>query len=357
MAHENQGIRYTGDLYLFRNVAGVEQPGLGPLAAEMLSFQPTSERIEVKDKRRNRRGQLLYVVADPQPTTGSLTLLSVPTEILSMLYMGDAAPLSGPAGSLSAAVSGLSPDFWTPLGGENLTSVVVTGGAAATLNTGSEGADTGLTWTAKAVGAGGNDISVTLVNPGADGPLGVAVSGTDITVTLAYATAAVTSTADDVRLAVNASPAASALVTVTDTGESDGTGIVGAVTKTSLSGGGSGGTTYTLNTHYELDAALGLIRPILGGGLPSSVWVAASVGAPTGRRIRVGTDITVRARLLMRMTNDVSGLDDTVECYSALMTPKGETDLLGDEPLKAEFDLAFETPAGKDHPIRFDRAA
>jgi len=52
-------------------------------------------------------------------------------------------------------------------------------------------------------GTAGNSITIELSNPGADSPLSVAVAGNVVTVTLAYASGAVTSTANDVMALVN----------------------------------------------------------------------------------------------------------------------------------------------------------
>ena len=75
---------------------------------------------------------------------------------------------------------------------------------------------------------GGNAIRAAFVNPGvADQPLSVAVSGSDITVSLATNSGgALTSTAAQVSAAINASPAASALVSATPYRTNAGAGIV-----------------------------------------------------------------------------------------------------------------------------------
>ncbi len=75
---------------------------------------------------------------------------------------------------------------------------------------------------------GGNDISVAMTNPGvANSPLSVSVDGDAIAVSLATdSSGAVTSTAAQVVAAINASPAASALVTAYTYRGNAGTGVV-----------------------------------------------------------------------------------------------------------------------------------
>jgi hypothetical protein len=84
---------------------------------------------------------------------------------------------------------------------------------------------------------GGNLITAEFKNPGAnDSPLSVAVTGNDIVVNLATnATGALASTAKQVVDAINASPAAGALVTAYTYANNAGAGIVPAHAKASLS--------------------------------------------------------------------------------------------------------------------------
>lgn len=110
----------------------------------------------------------------------------------------------------------------------------------AALDTGIVGSNNAITWTARAAGVGGNSATVTLVDPGgttASLTVDVANNGLDITVSLARASSALTSTAQNVIDAIQANGAANALVTVANKSTSNGTGIVAAVSKTNLAGG------------------------------------------------------------------------------------------------------------------------
>jgi zinc carboxypeptidase/PA domain-containing protein/chitobiase/beta-hexosaminidase-like protein len=84
---------------------------------------------------------------------------------------------------------------------------------------------------------GGNDIKAQFVNPGAaNSPLSVSALGNEITVRLATnASGALSSTAAQVVAAINASPAASALVKALTFQNSTGTGVVPATLKLGLS--------------------------------------------------------------------------------------------------------------------------
>lgn len=119
---------------------------------------------------------------------------------------------------------------------------------AATANVNPTGDDNGLTFTASTYGAAGNGITVKYTNPGANNAaLIVSVTGTAIAVSLATGVAgAITSTAAEVKAAIEANAAAAALVDVSlytaDSGSGDdGSGIVTAMAQAALaSGAGTG---------------------------------------------------------------------------------------------------------------------
>lgn len=111
---------------------------------------------------------------------------------------------------------------------------------AASLSTDLAGDNNDIVFTAKTKGVIGHDITITYVDPGEDGTISVDVVDTDIVVTLAYGTGAITSTADDVKAAIEAEPAADALVSVADKAANDGSGLVTALTETALASGVNG---------------------------------------------------------------------------------------------------------------------
>jgi hypothetical protein len=119
--------------------------------------------------------------------------------------------------------------------------IPVAAGAAAdaSLVTGVVANNNAILYTAKAGGYAGNDITVQLHNPAAASQaLAVVVTEEAIEVNLATgAGSEITSTAALVIAAINASAAASALITAANDGASTGAGVVLAVAATPLSGG------------------------------------------------------------------------------------------------------------------------
>jgi hypothetical protein len=95
-----------------------------------------------------------------------------------------------------------------------------------------------LTFIAKTPGTAGNSITVAYVVSGANTPLSIAGTGNTITVNVATnGASAATSTARDVRRAIQDDRRAGALVHVQPAPQSDGTGVVAALGSTALSGG------------------------------------------------------------------------------------------------------------------------
>lgn len=109
---------------------------------------------------------------------------------------------------------------------------------AAVLTTNLTGTNNDLVFTAKTKGNTG--ITVAYIDPGATHTLSVAVVGKAITVTLGYATGAITSTASNVKTAIEANTAANALVSIANAGGNDGSGLVTAMAAAPLISGVDG---------------------------------------------------------------------------------------------------------------------
>ena len=110
------------------------------------------------------------------------------------------------------------------------------------------GVNNDLTFLAKTAGVAGNGITVALVNGGSSQPLTVGVVASAITVNLATGSGgAITSTATQVKNAINAKTEAKALITASVAPGNSGAGVVTALAPTNLAGGAAaaGGGTYT----------------------------------------------------------------------------------------------------------------
>jgi hypothetical protein len=124
--------------------------------------------------------------------------------------------------------------------GVNYVDSLTIAASAASLTTSLAGANNDLTFTADTAGSGGNSIRVRYVVAGTSTALSVSVSTNDITVNVATnGGGAPTSTAAQVKTAVDASGPAAALINTANAAGNDGTGVVAAMAFTNLAGGAS----------------------------------------------------------------------------------------------------------------------
>lgn len=117
-------------------------------------------------------------------------------------------------------------------------------------------------------------VRVTYADPGANNAaLSVSVSGNDITVNLATnGTGTITSTAAQVKAAIEASSPASALVTVAHKPLNDGTGVVTALAQTALTGGNNDLTFTSAITDHTTPVRVRYVDPAaVNGALSVSV--------------------------------------------------------------------------------------
>lgn len=198
-------------------------------------------------------------------------------------------------------------------------------GVAASYTTALTGTNNDLTYTAKALGTGGNAITIAYINPGtASHALVVAVSGNAITVTLATnSSSVITSTGATVLAAIQASTAASALVTVANFTGNTGAGVVTALTATNLTGG-AGTNIITTNN----------------GGYPTFIRVLNSVlllNGTNGDKLAYA-DLTVTG---FPVTKFAPVADPTTALTAANSSGLGST------PLSIYYAYSYEGPAGE----------
>lgn len=166
---------------------------------------------------------------------------------------------------------------------------------AAMLSVGS--INSGLVWTAKSAGVGGNLISIALINPAANNAaLAVNVAGSTISVSLATnATGVIISTAAQIKAAIEAVPAANTLVGVSYPSGGNGSGVVTPAELSALSGG--------LDELFPLNTPVLITGPrmaaLLGatGTLRAAYNAAYAQGVSTMIIVRVAVGLTPDASL------------------------------------------------------------
>lgn len=181
-----------------------------------------------------------------------------------------------------------------------------TGFYTAGASTALTGNNNDLDFTAKEAGV--NDITVTYVDPGGTtAALSVSVSSHAITVNLARAASAISSTAAQVKAAIDAHAGASALVSVANHAGNDGTGLVTAMSALPL-------TTLTVDSGVELEftapdgVSITTVDAVVDGGTG-----AVSVDSDFNVDLENVGVATVRA---IRKSDGVVLAEDTVEVFS-----------------------------------------
>jgi hypothetical protein len=157
---------------------------------------------------------------------------------------------------------------------------------AATLTTSMTGDDNDLVLTAVEGGEEGNDITLTLVDPSdTDQELAVTVTGTDISVSLATDSGGtITTTGALLKAALEADADAAALVTVAHADGNDGSGVVTALSESALTGGGNGEDTISstaaqIKTAIEAHADASALVTIANSGSDTGAGAVTAMAA------------------------------------------------------------------------------
>ena len=233
-----------------------------PIEIESLSMTPSAQQtVRVLGRNISTAGDVLLSVQRPsgEPTAIELRAIAYDPQLQALAMGGEVAEVTQVAGTAISAARTLIQGRQAKLPGRFIDPASVVVGIGDSAATGVVGSNNALTWTAlEPTTSAASGITVTIVDPAtASAALAVSVSGTDISVSLATdGTSDEISTAAQVLAAVNAHPAASALVVASHTTGSDGTGVVAAVAETALTGG-----SVVAASAYTVDPVSGLIMP------------------------------------------------------------------------------------------------
>lgn len=151
---------------------------------------------------------------------------------------------------------------------------------ASLLSTNLTGANNDLTFTAVTAGVAGDNITIEYIDPSAnDEPLAISVTGDAIEVTLATdGGGVITSTASQIKTAIEADAGAAALVSVALKTGNTGAGIVTALAATNLAGGYDAalvGTLDDIETAVDAVASALVTTAVTGTGSTVAALVAA----------------------------------------------------------------------------------
>ena len=130
---------------------------------------------------------------------------------------------------------------------------------------------------------------------------------------------------------------------------------ISAVTVTSS----PSGTTYVSGTDYAIDATLGLITLVEGGGIDAAdpILVTYTYAAQTGYRVDIGSNITIRVAIIAHLYDEFRQRHYTMELDSVILAASQEINFISEEDSTGEtiqFGMTLETISGQSSPGRVD---
>lgn len=263
---QQQGFLLAGSVF-FGDVGATEY--FYPAGeSDKLETQPENEAKTITSKQEKTYGQVVTAVYLPKPTKISISLFELNRLNLVKAFLGTDTDITEIAGTASFEKL-LAAGQTLRLPHRFLSSILVGEQAIASTTTGVVGDKNALKWSAKTAGLSGNEISITLIKPATNNAvLTVSVVNTDVKVSLATdVDGNITSTAAQVIIAVQAHTAANRTISVANDSTSDGTGVLTAVAKTSL----TGGLGYEINKDFTVNLGAGTIKTVAGTRIPNTV--------------------------------------------------------------------------------------
>jgi hypothetical protein len=117
-----------------------------------------------------------------------------------------------------------------------------------------------------------------------------------------------------------------------------------------------GGTTYTVDVDYVVNARLGWIKVLSTGSIGDgdSLKVDYTWAAEDGYTVSGATEPIVKCRFLLDGKNDVNGKKCIVDVYEANVKPSSPIDFLKDDYAELELEGTLVTPTGLSLPFDID---
>lgn len=113
-----------------------------------------------------------------------------------------------------------------------------------------------------------------------------------------------------------------------------------------------GGTTYALDTDYELNARLGLIKALSTGSITDgqALLVDYAAGAIAGNQVQGGSEPLIRGAFMLDGKNFANDSLVIVDVWEATLAPTSEFDFLAEDFAPIELGGSLTTPTGKSEP-------
>ena len=117
----------AGDLYLEPFINGVSGGLIGPIDVDACEVKPSSKKVNIPSKRRERYGQSRTTYQIPEPATISIKTTEIPPVMLAAAFMAESVPINQGSGALTA-VNITLPAYpkWVDIGKTNIASTGLT---------------------------------------------------------------------------------------------------------------------------------------------------------------------------------------------------------------------------------------
>jgi hypothetical protein len=115
-------------------------------------------------------------------------------------------------------------------------------------------------------------------------------------------------------------------------------------------------TTYVEGSDYEINYAMGWIKPLSGGNISGSdvLHIDYDHGAIAGQRITGSTRPEVRGEMVLDGRNLADGKELTITVHEAVVATDGEVDFMSDDFVELALGGSMVTPTGKSEPFIVD---
>jgi hypothetical protein len=118
-------------------------------------------------------------------------------------------------------------------------------------------------------------------------------------------------------------------------------------------------TGHTVDVDYTVDELLGILTPIIGGGISASdaLTVDYDYAAQSGYRVQIATNAMTRVALYGKLLNEFTNETEFLELDKVVLAASSEINFISEEGSEGEqfqFTLSLETITGNTSPGRID---
>lgn len=117
------------------------------------------------------------------------------------------------------------------------------------------------------------------------------------------------------------------------------------------------GTTYVVDTDYEINAELGLLTIVSTGSISAAddLLVSYDYAAQSGYKVEIGTSTQIRVEIIGHLRNEFNQQDMRIELDDVILSANQEINFISEDGSEGEqfaFSMSLNTPSGETSPGR-----